>query len=92
MDRTEVIQERIAAKMMKLVKERGANKTICPSEVARAIASNESAWRKLMPYVRHVAVSLQHRNMIHIEQDGQVISIEHPEDIEGPIRLRIDNP
>jgi hypothetical protein len=89
MDRTEIIQERIAAKMMELTRDRGAEKTICPSEVARAVAVKESAWRDLMPYVRAVAVSLSHRGMIQIEQEGTVLQIEYPEDIEGPIRLRL---
>lgn len=41
--------------VMSLLEERGAGKTICPSDVARRLASDEDNWRVQMPNV-HAAV------------------------------------
>lgn len=44
--------ERIAEEIIRRAMDRGVGKTICPSEVARALADD---WRALMPEVRSVA-------------------------------------
>ncbi|MBV0911636.1 DUF3253 domain-containing protein [Anianabacter salinae] len=50
-----VTDEAIAAALMDLAHARGAGKTFCPSEAARALAAE---WRPLMPDVRRVASAL----------------------------------
>ena len=45
--------------MMKLLAERSAESSICPSDVARTLVSDETAWRALMPVVRQVAARLR---------------------------------
>ena len=70
----------IAGVIRDLLLRRGAGKTICPSEAARALASD---WRPLMGDVRRVAADMQD---IEITQKGLVVD---PAQTCGPIRLRL---
>jgi CHASE3 domain sensor protein len=74
----------LQAVVMELVCERGSEKTICPSEAARAVASDN--WRELMDDVRAVARDLHHKGNVQIEQQGKIVDSE---DFSGPIRLRL---
>lgn len=78
-----VTEEAIRDCLLKLVRDRGPSKTICPSEVARALDSED--WRSLMPQVRAVGVALTHAEQIVVLQKGQVVD---PETAKGPIRYR----
>ncbi len=60
----------VATTILKLCGERGSGKTICPSEVARALVGDETAWRSLMPEVRRVAASLAAGGEILVTQRG----------------------
>lgn len=60
---------------------RGADKTICPSDVARALAAE---WRPLMPRVREVAADLAARGEIVVTQRGTPVDALAAN---GPIRL-----
>ena len=45
-----VSPEKLAAKILELAEQRGSDKTICPSEVARKLGDGVSeSWRELMP-------------------------------------------
>jgi hypothetical protein len=59
--------------------------TICPSEVARALAG-ENEWRSLMPDVRRVAHILAREGKVAIMQRGAVV--DH-ETARGPIRVTL---
>jgi len=72
---------RLEAEITEQVTARGAGKTICPSEVARALAED---WRGLMVDVRGVAGEMVARGEIVVTQKGRVIEIETAR---GPIRL-----
>ena len=61
-----------------------APKTVCPSEVARALAPND--WRPLMPRVREAAARLAEDGEIVATQRGVVVNAENAH---GPIRLRL---
>jgi hypothetical protein len=74
----------VAAKILELVRRRGADKSVCPSEVARAL--DESAWRNLMPEVRRVASELARKDRIEVLQKGKVVDIARAR---GAIRLRL---
>jgi hypothetical protein len=63
------------------VAARGAGKTICPSEVARALSVQ---WRASMPDVRRVAGEMVRDGRIVATQGG--VSVD-PETARGPIRL-----
>ena len=64
--------------------ERGADKTICPSEVARAMFDN--GWRSHMDEVRQAAIALQQQGKVSITQKGKPVDVNH---IKGPIRIKI---
>ena len=53
--RTVVTNEAVEAEIFELLARRAPGASICPSEVARALASAPSDWRALMPQVREVA-------------------------------------
>lgn len=67
----------IAAVLMDLACRRGAGKTFCPSEAARAFGPD---WRPLMGQVRRVAATLP----LRATQGGDVVD---PVTAKGPIRL-----
>ncbi|WP_204349926.1 DUF3253 domain-containing protein, partial [Serratia marcescens] len=51
--------------MLRLVAERGAGKTVCPSEVARALGGpHPDGWGPLMKPVRRVAERLMRENRV----------------------------
>lgn len=81
-DETDVALER---GIVRLLGERQSGGTICPSEVARAVGSeDEHAWRALMPRVRQAANRLAARDVIEFTQGGRVVD---PSTARGPVRL-----
>ena len=75
----------IARTIASLLDARAADATICPSEVARAIApGDESAWRALMPRIRTVASNLAARGEVRVTRRGVVVGAL---DAGGPIRI-----
>ena len=76
----------LRAEIMRQVAERGADRSICPSEVARAFGE---AWRGLMPLVREAACGLSRDGLIDILRKGRPID---PATIKGVIRLRLRRP
>ncbi len=77
-------QNDIRQAILKYVELRGHGKTICPSEVSRALALEEDAWRALMPEVRSVASALAREGRLVITQKGRVVDGDQ---VRGPIRL-----
>ena len=71
--------DRISTKIDELLEERGEGKTICPSEVARALGGD--TWRDLMQPIREVAAE---RADLETTRKGQLVDAVNPE---GPIRL-----
>ncbi|MBB6244443.1 hypothetical protein HDE79_003925 [Rhodanobacter sp. MP1X3] len=51
----------MAGKIIDLLSMRGPKASICPSDIARALADGEMAWRALMPAVREAAASSSHK-------------------------------
>ncbi|MCW8085415.1 DUF3253 domain-containing protein [Sabulicella glaciei] len=76
--------EAIRAEILRLAGDRGADRSICPSEVARALAPE--AWRPLMHRVRREAAALATEGQMEILRKGKPIA---PEAMHGVIRLRI---
>ena len=73
--------------MLGLVAERGAGKTICPSEVARALGDpRPDNWSPLMQPVRRVAVRLAHAGRVSILRKGKPVD---PDDFRGIYRLAL---
>ena len=74
---------RIEAEIVRLATERGADKSICPSEVARAL---DPEWRSMMTAVRRAAVRLAAAGRIDILRKGKPVAVQ---DVRGVIRLRL---
>ena len=79
----------------KLLLARQYPKTLCPSEVARALSTMElhvcevSDWRELMPVIREYVWSKRADGQVEVLQRGEVLSKDiRLEDVKGPIRIR----
>jgi hypothetical protein len=77
----------IAEEILRQAALRGPAKSICPSEVARALAPE--GWRPLMGPVRDAATALARTGRIEILRKGKPVD---PESFKGVIRLRIAAP
>ena len=75
--------EAITATLLGLAAERGPAKSLCPTDVARAVSAEE--WRPLLGAVRKVAADLARQGKIEILRKGKPIN---PDDMRGVIRLR----
>lgn len=80
----------------RLLKSREYPKTICPSEVARALSSKDlealgvSEWRATMPMVREVVWQMRDAGRVEILQKGEVLGdVVSLNDVTGPIRVRL---
>ena len=72
--------DRIRATILDLALARGRGKSLCPSEVAKALATD---WRPLMPEVRAVASRMP--EIVATQGAAEV----DPLTARGPIRLRL---
>lgn len=71
--------------ILTLLAARGPDKTICPSEAARAVAGDhQDNWGPLMQPVRRIAVSLAKEGRIVITRKGRIVD---PDDFRGIYRL-----
>lgn len=76
----------IVETIWKLLDGRAPAASICPSDVARALApDNETAWRSLMPDIRRVAGALSADGLLRVTRKGVVVDALSGG---GPIRLR----
>ena len=75
---------RLAAAMRTLLRHRGPDSTICPSDAARTVGGAE--WRRLSPAARDVARELATAGEVEVTQKGARLDPEAP--WKGPIRLR----
>jgi hypothetical protein len=80
-------QDAIAAEILRQTAERGAAKSICPSEVARALAPEEEAWRRLMGPVRATALRLAREGQVEVLRKGK--PVDPNQEVRGVIRLRV---
>jgi hypothetical protein len=76
------------SEILRLLEERGADKTICPSEAARAVAASDdrAQWEPLMEPVREAAQRLVLAEEIVVTQKGRVVD---GRTAKGPVRLRL---
>ncbi|HEV7615467.1 MAG TPA: DUF3253 domain-containing protein [Solirubrobacterales bacterium] len=70
--------------ILELLAERGPDKTICPSDAARALGGDDG-FRPLMDLVRGAAGELVEAGQIEVTQRGEVVDLARAK---GPIRLR----
>lgn len=77
--------ERLEAAVLALARRRAPERTICPSDAARAVGGE--AWRSLMPLARHIARELAGSGEVEVLQKGQ--PLDPAEHWIGPIRIRV---
>ena len=73
---------KISTKIDELLEQREEGRTICPSEVARALAGE--GWRELMQPVRDVAAYRAEKGELRVTRKGREVDARDPG---GPIRL-----
>jgi hypothetical protein len=69
--------------ILELVEERGTDKTICPSEAARALAG-DGDFRPFMDRVREAAGALAADGRVEVTQKGRPVAIS---EARGPVRI-----
>ena len=73
--------------LLDLARARGPRKTICPSEVSRALAGkDEKAWRLLMQPVKRVATRLAREGRVELRRKGRPVD---PDALRGIYRIAI---
>lgn len=77
-------KDTIESAILALVEQRGAGKSICPSEAARAVWPED--WQNRMRQVRNVAVGLARKGEISILRKGKPVD---PDDFKGVYRLSL---
>lgn len=83
---TDVDTAMIETEILRRTGERGPQRSICPSEVARALAPAEAEWRRLLTPVRQAAARLATAGRVEILRKGKPVA---PEAMRGVIRLRM---
>lgn len=81
-----VSQQRIEAEILTQTAARGPDKSICPSEVARAL---DDDWRPHLTAVRKEAARLAAAGQIEILRKGKPVTADA---VRGVIRLRAKGP
>jgi hypothetical protein len=78
------MSKKIEKQILLLLQERGKDKSICPSEVARQLFPED--WRTHMDEIRAVAKNLCVQKKILITQNNKVVDLNK---IKGPIRFSL---
>ncbi len=73
----------LEAELLRLTAERGPDRSICPSDVVRAMTPE---WQPLLGRVRRIAVRLAEAGRIDILRKGKPVTGEA---VRGVIRLRV---
>jgi len=76
--------ERLEATVLTLAAHRAPDRTICPSDVARAAGG--SGWRSLMEPVRDVVRDLARAGRVEVTQKGR--ALDPSTTWKGPVRIR----
>ena len=76
--------EALERTILELLGQRKGGATICPSDAARLVGT-EDTWRELMEPARRAARRLVAAGTVEITQKGQVVD---PSTAKGPIRIR----
>ena len=81
------VQKELRVAMLQLLAERGAGRTVDPSEVARAVGGRHpDEWGPLMQPVRRIAIELMKAGRIVILRRGKPVD---PDDFKGVYRLSL---
>jgi hypothetical protein len=80
------LDDAIESEILRLLSQRAADASICPSDVARSMEADEAAWRALLPRVRDAARRLAIDGRLRITRGEDVLDPSAP--MRGAIRLR----
>lgn len=80
----EALAPRVEATARALLRHRGGDKTICPSDVARVVGG--AAWRTRMVAVRATLLARVRAGELELRQKGKVVQ---PDAVRGPIRVAL---
>lgn len=69
-----------------MLEARRPGASLCPSEVARALATEEPALRALLPAIRAVAAELARRGELLVTRGGRPVD---PAAVRGPVRYAL---
>ncbi|MCV7298369.1 DUF3253 domain-containing protein [Mycobacterium barrassiae] len=78
------VERRLRQTILVLARERGPDKTICPSDAARAVGGDD--WRDLMDDARETARDLAREGEVEITQKGEILDPDAT--WRGPVRIR----
>ena len=78
------LHDRLRTAILELLAQRDPGKTICPSDAARAVGTDDG-WRDLMEPARQAGRRLVAAGEVEITQGGHVVD---PSTARGPIRIR----
>jgi hypothetical protein len=76
----------LGAAILDLLAKRRDGATVCPSDVARAVAGPDGPWRKLMEPVRQAGRELAADGKLVVTQRGEQVD---PTTARGAIRYRL---
>ena len=79
------VRQSMRENILKLLHQRGVEKTCCPIEIPRSLFGNE--WRNYMDMTRSVSWDLCDEGLIEVCQKG--VAVTDKLDVKGPIRLRL---
>lgn len=71
--------------ILRLLAARAPSASICPSDVARALSSDERIWRAQMPAIRRVAAQLATEGRVKVTRGAMQVNALSKG---GPIRIR----
>lgn len=76
--------KKIATTILSTAIHRGAEKSTCPSEIARMLFPD--GWREHMKDVLEVAIDMHNEGSVAITQKGIPVDVKN---IKGPVRIKI---
>lgn len=77
-------EDELRTAILRMARERGPAKTLCPSDAARAVGGD--GWRELMDCARDAARELARAGEVEITQRGEVLDPDAT--WRGPVRIR----
>lgn len=83
-NKTDDVTAAIAEAILSVARQRGTEKSTCPSEIARMLFPGD--WRTQMNEVVQIAIGLHQQGKVVITQHGTPIDVN---EIKGPIRIKI---
>jgi len=83
----DTLAEQIRECIVEMLVERGAGRSLCPSEAAQVLGTRLGCpWQDLMRPVRAMAAALAEGGIVEAIQHETVVDIQQ---VRGPVRLRL---